>query len=619
MKSFGVLLVLVGMFVNAGCQPELPPVPPAAKMVELNGDLTLLMGVSQRLTYTKSNQDNAVDWLIEGDLQHSITVNEVAGYIDILVPWQPMTSNDLTLVAEALGVNQQSQRLEWRLAVERQDYVLFLAELSRLGERELYLSGTEKPNPIRLNDRLNNGAELSHVLSSPAGGAISYVRNEAGSKDALLIVDLSTLARKAVTLELAASGSVVDVVWAKTGQYISAIVDETGNDDRVLYVIDALSGAVNARLENISNDVMAWNAAGTLLAYRNDNDELFLYDTVADESLFIEMPEREHGESIQASLATWHPRDDMLALVANIGEASSEDIVVYDHAAEAATVWVVNDGSQCSASRGGTIKSITWAPEGKRLAFTGELRAALRVELFSIDLTQPLSHACQLVNSTTNTRSIVDYQWSPSGARLGYAIAGAGAQMDIYSSEYSGQNNRQYTTATNNQVHHWSWFTAGSEERLLFVHYNPVARQAYVFVVMNPSINQASPLNDLTGDQVVLAGKNVGGIDTILPLVWSNDKTRFMIRGYDSVSLASNVFMFDLTTRQLEQWTSLTDQSVAADYQWLGSNTAAIYRVESSLNEGIGIYVQSLASARQPVVTSIDLAPGGQVFELIPY
>lgn len=156
---------------------------------------------------------------------------------------------------------------------------------------------------------------------------------------------------------------------------------------------------------------------------------------------------------------------------------------------------------------------------------------------------------------------------------------------------------------------------SGSEERLMFVHYHSSVRRAYLYEVSDLMKNEASPLYDHLNEHVSVPGRNTAGIDTILPLVWSNDKLRFMLRGYDANARASNLFVFDMERRTLAQKTHLIDHNVAADYQWVGSNAGALYRVENLNAQGVGLFFKPRKGENRPIVTSANLAPNGQVFE----
>ncbi len=190
------------------------------------------------------------------------------------------------------------------------------------------------------------------------------------------------------------TSSVLDMAWSPDQSLLASV-----SGDGRLQIWQVASGDLVKTIEppasgrhgNATGSV-AWNAAGTVLAFSLQEPEMWLWDWQADEGISIDIPK----ERLVYDLA-WSPGGTSIAIAAS-------DVHIWDSATGAISVTLAVPYETAQGAQ-----SVSWSPDGTRLA-CGYSDGAVRI--WDVDTRRTV------LNLTGHTASVRSLAWSPDGRRL---------------------------------------------------------------------------------------------------------------------------------------------------------------------------------------------------------
>lgn len=291
-----------------------------------------------------------------------------------------------------------------------------------------------------LNDPLDSAEDVENFAFSSTGDFIAYIADDAGSAiNELFVVDLRTMPPAApvkVNTGVVTGGDVTTYAWVPGSNRLVYRSDEVTDEEYNLYLYDAVSAAqrvqLNGPLVSLGdvNTNFTISPTGDNVAYTSDEQvdgQVRLY--LVDISGATPGPPVEYSEG-------FHPDGDVSTTTGDVAFSPNGRWLSYvgdaDNLGEKIYVRDVLVGgpqtliSQDNASTSQFVTTVIWSPDGRRVAFYGDMEVNDDSELFVADTESPGSpirmNPALPTSSDVNSISGDDFAWDPSGRYVVYNV-----------------------------------------------------------------------------------------------------------------------------------------------------------------------------------------------------
>ncbi len=311
--------------------------------------------------------------------------------------------------------------------------VLFIADRETDGVNELWMYSVDTGGPVKINGALTTagtGGNVTSFAMSPNRQWIAYVADQEVDEKFELYVRDAALANPPtkISRDVLADGDVSDnPVWAPDTSRIAYRGDVWADEKFDLTTVTPGGGSAIVVLPagtNTSADVVqgsyVWAPDGSRIAYLADVNTAGLFEVLTS------TPNGSDIKQLNATLTAgqeitdhaWDPGSSRIAYRANQGTNAEYDLyVAAADTANSGTGVADTSGSTTADVQAGTV---SWAPDGSRLAFIADLVSDGINELFTV---LPDNSAAPLrinANITGQKDVIGTPSWAPDSSRIAY-------------------------------------------------------------------------------------------------------------------------------------------------------------------------------------------------------